>query len=471
MIVSSPQMRLLFIFFLLTELVQLGLSQPLTGSTLLLGNYTRLPNSLRVFNAQESGDTSKLPLDLSTIKRLINVYWDDSGLKDTYISGQIEKRGINFELNEPLIQELRKLGAGRKTCGLLESWLNESAYEIKLNPPSSDGLLGDDFDVCAMNYDRDLGEPEFYWSTSEKRILVDKRGNCAKLRTKDLGAESVPGPFTVTVSGVDRKGRSFAARAGVTVRKPLTVLIETPRADIVRGNEAKLTARLDANEHVAVDFIWKRNGKEFAHGPRVSMPTLDIDAVSKIVSVEITVTVMDSGARPLGRATRELFVHPSCALTLIPNVDDVFVVVGQFAQGTVSARSPRTLYVPAGKGIAVEARKPPLYRDKIFTLDLEAGSEKEIHVKLEPLARKLVKCAKLEYPPSVPDYILPVMITVIMKVDDSGNVISAVAKGHPSFVWVSERTAKTCKFEPVKRRDGPQITEETLTFSFPVKHP
>lgn len=428
------------------------------------------PDPLKPASPSE-GVLPPVPLSLAQVRDLIAVRWSDRQLKQQFIADLIKSHGIGFFLDDSTILELGRLGAGRPTIALLETWCAEKASTVAFEPYPENVMQGDELTFSVKGYDPSVGVPEFNWQVPEGALL-EVNGSTAALKTKAITVNGAYRDLEIAVNGIDRHGKQFRIAARVRVLKPLRVSLVPVSLEVLRGDLVDITAKVaDEDAKMPIQFRWTADGYIVGEGSRLLLSTKTFKANRQAVPVEVAVTVIGpQGAH--GRATTMVLVKPSATLVVKPSLDDVQISVGSL-RSVGSRNQPPSFTVAPGKPINIIASKPG-YRTETICIDVDSNSVIEVPVELYPVVSETkhtrinAQCRKgrtIPYPAIAWDHKISGKVIVEVTVDTAGRVVRARAKsGPPPLLKPAEEAAKELSCSPASA--DAQAVESTMDVPF-----
>jgi TonB family protein len=152
------------------------------------------------------------PLDLSQIKELIPI------MPDSALAGEIRDRGVSFKSDKGLVNELKQIGAGQETTGVLTNFIGNQPPTVTLRSGKTQALAGEVVEISANASDPDTDPLDYVWTTDLGSIKGE--GTHVELTTDEVPSGSPPAQVNVSVTVFDRRGGSSSARQQMVVRSP-----------------------------------------------------------------------------------------------------------------------------------------------------------------------------------------------------------------------------------------------------------
>lgn len=183
------------------------------------------------------------PLVLDQIKDLVRIE-----APDLVIAKEIRNRGVNFPATTEVLNELRKLGAGSQTLGILSSFILNHPPTVAFNVDHVNIKQGDSIILFANASDPDNDEIDYYWASSKG--VIQANGTSAKLETSEFASSENAYQITITLTVSDRKGGNESYSKSLNVSPNLST-------QGLRGSELdhheKASLELPAEQKVWVD--------------------------------------------------------------------------------------------------------------------------------------------------------------------------------------------------------------------------
>jgi hypothetical protein len=175
----------------------------------------RLP-SLEILLDSLYGGTTRYeqkqpPLMLDQIKELVAI------LPDVALAGEIKDRGVNFQVTEQAINELKRLGVGSQTLKIIGSFTSNRPPTAVFSFEQPDVQYGQVLTIFADARDPDNDQLQYFWAASAGSI--SDNGVMARLDTSTINMRPNAAEVVVTVTVIDRKGGSDSYSRSIIVRR------------------------------------------------------------------------------------------------------------------------------------------------------------------------------------------------------------------------------------------------------------
>jgi TonB family protein len=325
----------------------------------------------------------KPPLRLDQVKELMNL------LTDQALAGEIQDRGVDFKIDNRVLEELRLLASRseldrkRQTISLLESYLGNSDPSVTLSQGRDFIVRGQSLEVFAKVTDTDTDRSKFYfiWDVSRPGSF-EGGGDKINLITSDVPSTQEAVEIKVTVTVKDREGGSATSSRFIRVGSPFHVSLDVSEGTVLKGAVVDLVAKIAGDVGSGVKYRWEKNwGKIEGESAEVKLHTGSAGAPNQDLSIEVKVTVTDSRDISV-EASRTIYVKVPATLRLTANIANVDVVIDGNPKGAVS-QSARELNVFPGERI-IEARKEGFISWKRSFL-LKPNTHEDILIEMKPL--------------------------------------------------------------------------------------
>jgi TonB family protein len=438
------------------------------AAMLLPGDNSQPYISAENANAFSQQATSKAaqrkaePLQLSQIKELIPI------MPDSALAGELRNRGISFTIDSGLINELKQIGAGQETTGVLANFAANRPPTVTLRIGKTQAQAGEVIEMSANAADPDADPLDYVWTTSMGSIKGE--GPTVELNTADVTIEPPPLQVTVSVTVFDGRGGSSSARQQIVVLSPKAAsrprLVKDPQDEDI-GKLVAVTAELQS----------KVPGESPAKPePPMAMSVIVADDYAIITltgtsgdktksSGSLNITLDISNPALASKSVNGILTGLPCRVELVPieNVAELSlheIPAIENAWGRVMARVlPKNPKLPVH--FAINWKASDMQTQDVTTKSLGdargVGDEKAVMLKqVEP-----------EYPRAARMERVSGSVLVSVDLDEQGNVIAArTVKGPDLLREAAEKAALQCKFRPARKDGRPTKSTELIQFSF-----
>lgn len=297
------------------------------------------------------------PYSLDQLKTLITDPVHNVIAKDKVIRNELEHHKICFELNDKVLEELRglgviseveKQGGESQALNLLKTWHHDNKKPtVKFEDPQDDldVLQGKDIILSVTCDDPDKDVFDVIWESP--KATLQKKGDVAILKTKDMVINSGHEEVKVAVTAIDRRGGAGREEKTIVIRRPLDIVIPIKREilDVFQGQLLELPVEIRSDAVEPVRFSWKLEGKELPEtGKKLMLNTQMIltDKQSPILTIFVTAT--DSqGAR--GSAPQKIRLLPSASLRLASKIEGVNIALDGVSRGIIAQEQDMRLFL------------------------------------------------------------------------------------------------------------------------------